>query len=65
MAKRTLTTGRVIDGKLYSTGDQPELTAEQEKELDALGILAPKAEAPKAAPKASGTGKAAPKADKE
>lgn len=45
MAKRTLTEGRVIDGRLFQAGDSPDLKAAQEKELAALGILEPKQDA--------------------
>lgn len=48
MAKRTLATGRVINGKLHQKGDEIELKAEDEKALDAEGVLVAKAKPVKA-----------------
>lgn len=59
MAKRIMAKGRVINGKLFSTGDPIEPTPEQEKELDELGVLAPKPAKAEPAPAPSKTGKAA------
>ena len=42
--KRTIANGIVYNGKLYNKGDEPDLTAADEKGLDKLGVLAPKPE---------------------
>ena len=56
--KRTLASGIVYNGKLYNKGDQPDLSASDEKGLDKLGVLAPK---PESTPKPASSAKRAAK----
>ena len=61
MTKRVMAEGRVINGKLYSKGDPIDVSGDQEKELDELGLLkAP--EKAESKPQAESKAKAEPKA---